>query len=215
MLIQGCVSSKVPFQGTELIPVSPMTTAALVGHLWSSGSGRYLIRQSALFEFQGSSIPIEGMMRLDLDKKQGRLVAMNEMGVKLFDLVVDPATSESLFVIPELMRYPGFTEAVAISVRRIFLSPGPSPDDTLVLADKSYLLTRTQDNRTLRFVLGGRDVQMIEKSSVSSDEAWRVRYFEFQQDQQLPFLPRGIVLDDERAGYRLTLWLESVEKTDE
>jgi len=41
-----------------------------------------------------------------------------------------------------------------------------------------------------------------------------VRYYRYQRSQGRLF-PGGIVLDDERAGYRLTLWIESVEKADE
>jgi hypothetical protein len=154
-------------------------------------------------------------MKLDLDKKQARLVAMNEMGVKLFDLVVDSATSEALFTTPELAKYPGVTEAVATSVRRIFLAPQPSRDDSLTTARESYLLTRTDDNRTTAFLIGGRHNQLLEKRCASRSEQWRVRYFEYGQREQFPLFPRGIVLDDELAGYRLTLWLESVEKSDE
>jgi hypothetical protein len=213
LLVSGC--STVPFQSTELVPASPATTAALVNGLRSAGRGSFLVRQSALFELKGNRIAIEGVMRLDQDKRQARLVAMNEMGVKLFDLVVDAATSEALFTTPELSRYPGVTEAVATSVRRIFLAPEPSQNDLLAIARESYLLTRTDDDRTISFVIGGRDRQLLEKSCVSKSEQWRVRYFEYQQKEQLPLFPRGIVLDDELAGYRLTLWLESVEKSDE
>jgi hypothetical protein len=213
LALTGC--STVPFRSTELVDSTPTTSAALVAQLWSSASGKYLVRQSALFEFQGGRTAIEGVMKLDLDKKLGRLVAMNELGVKLFDLAVDRTGSEALFVLPELAAYPGFTEAVATSVRRIFLAPEPHRDDTLTLERQRYRLSRSTGGKDFSFIIGGHEAQLLEKSCVSEQEQWQVRYYEYSREQQLLPFPRGIVLDDQLAGYRLTLWLESVDKSDE
>lgn len=212
LLASGCRT--VPFQPTKLVPTRPMTPVQLVDNLWNSGRGAYLIRQSGLFELQGSRTPVEGVMRLDLDRKEARLVGLNDMGVKLFDLVITRTGSEPRFILPELSRFPAFTEAVAISVRRMFLSPEPSANDRLVIGDDSYLLTRSGQGMDCRFQVGGAAVQLLEKQCASPAEEWRVRYYEYQQ-QSLLLFPRGIVLDDELAGYRLTLWLESVERSDE
>lgn len=206
--------STVPFAPTELTAVPPRTAASLCETLWDSGSGSLLIRQSALFELQGMKVPIDGVMKLDRGARSARLVGMNDMGVKLYDISVDRTSSRANFVIPELARYPGFAEAVALSVRRIFLEPVPSPGDALTLSDKSYLLTREGSEETLRFLFGGAQAQLLEKTGRGKAGSWRVRYYQYQRQQE-SLVPGGIVLDDERAGYRLTLWIESVEKTDE
>ncbi len=212
-VLSGC--SSIPFKKTELVPTRPTTAKELVSTLRSFGSGKLLIRNSALFEFHGVKTPIEGVMKLDLDKKHARVVAINEMGIKLFDLSINRTTSDPLFVILNLKEFPGFTEAVATSVRRIFLDPEPSQDDTLSTNSDSYLLTRRENGKTISFLIGGAAPGLLEKSSVSPDESWKVSYFEYLRDSDLPPFPRGILLDDELAGYRLTLWLESVEKSDE
>ena len=105
--------------------------------------------------------------------------------------------------------------AVAISVRRIFLAPQPAPSDLLERSSTSYLLSRKSgDGGTLRFTFGGAEAQLLEKSSQGAAESWRVRYYQYQR-QAGQLFPGGIVLDDQQAGYRLTLWIESVEKSDE
>jgi len=213
LLSTGCAS--VPFAGTELTPTLPRTAEALREGLWNAGTDTLMIRQSALFELKGMRVPIAGIMKLDLGAKEARLVGMNDMGVKLYDISVDAASSRSHFVIPELARYPGFAEAVALSVRRIFLAPDPAPGDLLTVAPKSYLLTRQSGaGAALSFTLGGGGAQLLEKSCRGPAESWRVRYYQYQRSQGRLF-PGGIVLDDDQAGYRLTLWIESVEKTDE
>jgi len=213
LLMSACAT--VPFVRTELTPTVPRSAAALTGALWSAGSGSLLIRQSALFELQGLRVPIAGIMKLDLAAQEARLVGMNDMGVKLYDLSVTATTSTAHFIVPELARYPGFSEAVALSVRRIFLTPQPAPGDSLERTKTRYLLTRkSSDGGTFRFTFGGAEAQLLEKSSQGPAESWRVRYYQYQP-RHGRFFPGGIVLDDERAGYRLTLWIESVEKSDE
>ncbi len=213
LLVSACAT--VPFASTELTPTVPRSAEALSAALWSSGTGSLLIRQSALFELAGMRVPIVGIMKLDLSAKCARLVGMNDMGVKLYDISVDAASSQAHFVIPALARYPGFAEAVAVSVRRIFLAPEPAPGDTLQRTAMSYLLARDNGaGGTVRFTFGGADAQLLEKSCRGPAESWRVRYYQYQRQQDSLF-PGGIVLDDYRADYRLTLWIESVGKTDE
>lgn len=215
LLLSVSACATVPFVPTELTPTTPRTAAELSARLWSSGSGSLMIRQSALFELEGMRIPIAGIMKLDLTAKAARLVGMNDMGVKLYDISVNAAASQAHFIIPDLARYPGFAEAVAVSVRRIFLAPQPAPGDMLQRTPTSYLLTRkTAAEGTLSFTFGGAEAQLLEKLSRGPAESWRVRYYQYQRQQEQIF-PGGIVLDDDRAGYRLTLWIESVEKTDE
>ncbi len=213
LLVSACAT--VPFESTELVPTVPRTAASLAEGLWSAGTGSILIRQSALFEFERMRVPITGVMKLDRSTKVARLVGMNDMGVKLYDISVDAASSQAHFIIPDLARYPGFAEAVAVSVRRIFLTTLPEPGDALERTPTSYQLTRAEGTGgTVRFTFGGAYTQLLEKSFRGAAGAWRVRYYRYQRLQGHLF-PGGIVLDDDRAGYRLTLWIESVEKTDE
>ena len=213
LLLSGCAT--VPFAPVELTPTIPRSAAELSGGLWNAGNGSLVIRQSALFEFEGMRVPIVGVMKLDRTARIARLVGMNDMGVKLYDLSVDAAASQAHFIMPELARYPGFAEAVAASVRRIFLAPEPTSDDALERTSTSYVLTRkAPGGGVISFVFGGADAQLLEKSYRGATGSWRVRYYQYQRLSGHLF-PGGIVLDDDRAGYRLTLWIESVEKTDE
>lgn len=214
MLFVASACSTVPFAPTELVPAPHKSTAELLNGLWNSGDGKLLIRQSALFELQGMRVPIAGIMKLDLAARSARLVGMNDMGVKLYDVSVDSTTSHANFVIPDLARYPGFTAAVGVSVRRIFLEPVPSQEDALTISRTSYQLTRKSSDTTVSFLFGGAYGQLLEKSCRGKDASWRVRYYQYQQLQGRLF-PGGVVLEDDQAGYRLTLWIESVEKADE
>lgn len=205
----------IPFQQTELMPTTPKSAAELTQGLWSFGEKSVLVAHSALFEMRGMKVPVTAMMRLDPRAREARLVGMNDMGVKLYDITVAAGSTRVNFVIPELERYPGFAEAAAVSVRRIFLDPLPEPGDRLETGKESYLLTRENGSgATLRFLIGGAESQLLEKSSRGEGESWLVRYYQYRPGPAGPF-PEGIVLEDERAGYRLTLWIDNVGTSDE
>jgi hypothetical protein len=213
LLMSACATARFP--ATEPTATRPSTAAALSAGLWNSGTGSLLVRQSALFELRGMRVPIAGIMKLDLSKREARLVGLNDMGVKLYDISVDAVSSQANFVIQELASYPGFAEAVAVSVRRIFLLPEPGPGDRLEMTPTSYLLAREgAAGAKLRFTLGGADAQLLEKTCRGPAESWRVRYYQYRRGPGGLF-PGGVELEDDLAGYRLTLWIESVEKADE
>ncbi|UFS69365.1 DUF3261 domain-containing protein [Geomonas sp. RF6] len=212
LFVAGCGS--VPFRETPAVPTVQKSAAELAAGLWTKGRDTLLLRQSALFELRGMKVPLDGIMKLDPVRKTARLVGMNDLGVKLYDISVDREKTTPHSIIPDLAKYPGFADAVGTSVRRIFLSPEPLPSDRLKTGSDSYELTRSEGDKMLRFLLGGPEAQLLEKSSKGGGESWRVRYYQYERLQGIP-VPTGIVLDDSEAGYRLTLWIESVEKTDE
>lgn len=212
LLLTAC-AAKVPFKPTEMVAVPARSSAELAGAGFSQGPP-LLVRQSALFEFHGMRVPMAGMMRLDPSKREARVVGMDDMGVKLYDISVDATKASANFLMPELAKYPMFADAVGKSVRRIFLEPAPAPTDALERERESYRLTRKTGRGTFTFLFGGAGVRLLEKSGRGAGEKWRVRYYEWRDYQGIPF-PGGIVADDDRAGYRLTLWTESVERSDE
>lgn len=210
----GC-AKLVPFELPAPALTSPRVTATeLASGIWTEPPGVYRMRQSVLFEFGGMRVPMTGMLQLDTRSRQVRLVAMNDMGVKLFDLSVSEQDSQEHYVFPELAKYPGFSEAVASSVRRIFLKPRVSGTEVFKRTEQIYGLERPYEQGRLYFSFGGPDARLLETNVDAEAENWKARYFEYRRSKEVNY-PHGIVLDDRRAGYRLTLWLENVRKVDE
>jgi hypothetical protein len=177
--------------------------------MWST-RGSWEIRQSALFELRGAKVPMTGLLALEPGK--ARLVGLNDLGVKLFDLTVTPDGYEENFLLAELGRLPGAAEAVAASVRRIFLSPAPSPEDRMERSATEIRLSRAEGNRKITFIFGGAEADLRE-TRVRGGEEWRARYYNYSPAGGNR-IPGGIVLDDSRGKSRLTLWLEEVRNTE-
>jgi hypothetical protein len=208
LLLGGCTT--IPFESPRLVPTRELTAAELLEPFWLGDAAVYRIRQSGLFQLRGMKLPIEGFMELDAGNRHARLVALEGMGLKLFDLTVTAEAVEVHHLLPELRKHSGLAEAVAESVRRIFFEPQPSPDDRLEIAARDYRLRRV-GSEALSFVFGGDPPLLLEKSSAGSSGDWRVGYYQYRQVAGRQ-IPEGIFLQDRRGGYTLTLWLESVKR---
>jgi hypothetical protein len=193
---------------------SDVTATQLATSVWTAQQGVFQLRQTVLFEFRGARVPMAGLMRLDLTQGQVRLVALNDLGVKLFDLEVTQIGEQQHYLLPDIAKIPHFTEAVAASVRRVFLTPRPDGSETLRLTASRCQLTRSNPSREIRFTFGGNGSQLLATEVDGDQEDWMARYFEYQTAETILY-PRGIVLDDRIAGYRLTLWQEEVKRIDE
>lgn len=210
LLLAGC-AEVLPFAPTSLAPLPPRAAAEVADLDWSRGEGVWMMRQSVVFDL-GRTVAMTGVLRLDRGAGQARLVGLDDFGIKLFDLTVTADGFEEHFLMPELARRPGLAAAVAASVRHIWLDPHPAASDRLVCEERRYRLERDSDAGRLEFIFGGDPPQLLEKRLLKEEgEGWRVRYFEYQTSDGLVW-PRGIILDDDRAGYRLTVRVESVRR---
>jgi hypothetical protein len=213
LALAGC--SGVPFVAPDTVALRPDVTATqLATAVWTAQQGVFRLRQTVLFEFRGTRVPMAGLMRLDLTEDRLRLVALNDLGVKLFDLEVTPIGEQQHYLLPDLAKIPHFTEAVAASVRRVFLTPRPDGSEALRLTASRGQLTRPYRSGEIRFTFGGSGSQLLATEVAGDQENWMARYFEYQTAGTILY-PRGIVLDDRIAGYRLTLWQEEVKRIDE
>ncbi|MDX9710781.1 MAG: hypothetical protein RBT64_14650, partial [Trichloromonas sp.] len=127
LLLGGCAT--VPFDGPRLAPTRILTTTELLAADWRAAPGRWRIRQLGLFELRGLRLPMEGFLELDNDERRVRLVALEGLGLKLFDLTVTVDGVEVHHLLPDLAKDPRLAEAIATSVRRIFLAPRPGSGD--------------------------------------------------------------------------------------
>ena len=152
-----------------------------------------------------------GLMELDTAAGRARLVAVNEMGITLFDLTVTRSGQTLNSVLPQLARYPRLAEGVAASVRRIFLAPLPAAGDRLSSSATSCVLERPWEGGTLRFTFGGAAPRLRQTRVAGTTDEWQVDYYQYRRQAGTSY-PAGIVLADARAGYRLTLWLDNVRR---
>jgi hypothetical protein len=209
LFITACAPASPPL----LLPENcraELAAEQLVARHWLAQSGIWRLRQGALLEIGPKKMPLEGFLRLDLKRQEARLLAMNEMGVVLFDLQVTADGEQMHRAIPQLQQVQGLARGVAKSLRQVFLLPQPEVADRLENFGNSQQLWRPLTGGKLRFVF---DCQgdLRETRLKAEQDDWRVVY-----DQYRPFgkfyIPMQMVMNDYRHGVKLSLWIREVKQ---
>jgi hypothetical protein len=214
-LLVACASP--PFPRHKLAALPELTSAQLLEKCWLSGGQRYLCRHSGLLEVFSRKIPLEGVVKVDTQSNTARLVAMDSMGVKLFDLSITGVDYQLNYLLPQLAKHEKLPQMIATSVRRIFLAPQPTVQDELRRLDDEYILASHDGNTQFSFI--GLPLRLRSKVMHSAIEHWRVDYYQYTdfflttgaKDTNSVWAPSGIVLDD-AGGFRLTLWIQELRK---
>jgi hypothetical protein len=177
---------------------------------WLQQPATWQLRQSALLEIRGRKFPLLGLLRLDTARREARLVAMNELGLVVFDLQLDEQGQQLHRALPQLQQQENFVAGVADSLRRIFFAPAPSSDDRLQQRPATQRLRRPLSGGSLGSVFDcSGDLQEVRQLADTGD--WRVTYHDYKQfsDQRIP---QQILYNDFRHGVRLSLWLTEVKQ---
>jgi hypothetical protein len=158
------------------------------------------VHQMAIVQFKGRKMPLTGVLLLDGAGRSARLVTMNEMGGKLFDITVTKTGRKEHFVFPFMAEQTRILDALALSVRRIFLQ-GPLATDHAHSDGKLIQLVHQAEGETVLFTFCAEERTLRRKSGKGG---WIVEYQNHRPVGGVLF-PHRITYEDGRSGYGLTL----------
>jgi hypothetical protein len=207
--LAACVPGTPPQQLPDncLAEASP---AQLVTANWLNQPQVWRLRQVTLLEAGGQKFPLEGFLRLDLIRGEARLVAMNEVGLVLFDLLVTRTEQHLQRAVPQLRQINGFAAGVAQSLRQIFLHPLPQIDDQLENKENIQWLRRMLPDGTLDFRYDCRgDLRTVRLQTEDGD--WRVAYDHYRQLDGSR-VPEQIIMNDYHQRLKLSLWIREARQ---
>jgi hypothetical protein len=207
----GCAGLQL--DSGERAPTRELTAETLASKVWTSRPGVRYLRQAALFEFHEVKVAADGLLRLDPASGSARLVALNEMGVKLFDVTVTRGSLTENFLLPELAKAKGLSASLAACLRAVFLDYEPRPADKLTTRAETYELSRTESGGRLTSTFSGFETLLLKEYS-GADQSWTVRFSDYRRAEDL-WVPGHTVFTDRRAGYRVSLWLKEVKSAHE
>lgn len=210
LLLLTAACARAPFAPIETALMPPISGQALVEKCWPDAGAVYRVRQTALLKVGFREFAMDGVLILNLSQQKARLVGMSSMGIKFFDIEVIGDTVTPHYIFPELNKIPGLAERIGEAVQRLYLYPLPAPTDEMAAGEKEQILTRTVDGSRYRFVFGGIERLLTEKSAAGKTEKWTARYYDYAQTADR-WIPGGIFYRDSRGRYSLTLWTEKVE----
>lgn len=165
---------------------------------------------SIVFSFRGRPLSAIGYSEIDEGAGSFIVVALNHVGMKLFEIAGVGEQIERRFVMPELSRRGDPAGAIAADIRRIYFHRVPSATAHATVDRDSIRFCEETAEGTLCFVLGGPDGVLLEKSlSAKGRLLWRIRYARYQGEKGR-LQPGEVLLEDLRYHYELLIRLREV-----
>jgi hypothetical protein len=207
--------SSVPFAPGERPPLDGIDPESARRGFEATVPGSFELLSSVVFEFWGHKVSALGVVSVNGETGAYRLACITPVGMKLFEISGTPETSTCDFAVEGLFdrfaRDDQFAEAVGADVRTIYLGLVPPADAEVERGERQFVYRSGDDARRTEHVLAGRDPMLVEKRTwVHGDVVSRVRFYEYTWHGGRAF-PGGVVLDNERYGYRLVVRVKEIQ----
>jgi len=198
LLVGGCAAE--PFARENLPRLSNPDPASMSREYAASQPLRFTSDDTIIIQAPfHDEFAFLAVMKIDRPAGTFEMVALNQLGVKLFHIGGDRQNAAIRFAIPPLMAQKDFLLSVAGDVRRIYFDSVPA-GDARIRIDPTDVQFGKND---LVYILGGQPPGLLEKRQDGIfGPAWRVRYYLYASESGRLF-PRGIVMDNNQFHYRL------------
>lgn len=204
VLLAGCAT--VPFRATPPAEMAAVDPQRLLEQHRETLPDRFQLLTSVVFDYRWRSFSGIGMVEIDRGSQAFRIVCLNPLGVKLFELSGDAQTTAAHFVMPQLLEQGGdFATTVGDDLRRIYFELLPLAEAGISRKKHAIIFRQPAGAGSLEFVFAGAAGELVEKRYYEEgDLVWRVSYYEYREEHGKRY-PQGIILANHRYGYRLTV----------
>jgi hypothetical protein len=211
LLLAGCASE--PFAREPLPKLQSPDPAAMHQRFEQSIPPKFISDDTVIIHAPfHDDMAILGVLRVDRPANTFELVGLNQLGVKLFDLVGDAGGTTTIrFALPPLMKQQQVLVSIGNDIRRMFFNLLPAPDAKITFESTDVKFKQPSPEGKLVFKIGADPPVLLEKRVDGFFGApWRVRYYRYaSQDGRL--YPRGLVMDNGKFHYRIVVKNRDVE----
>ncbi len=172
---------------------------------WLQQDRNFVLRQSVLLKIGWKKIALDGYLQVNPVRHEARLVALNEMGIVLFDLSIDDTTAHFNRALPQLEEQRGADEQVAASIRKVFFSADWSDGAQQFFLGNAYEMAAPGQRRYF-FDCNGQLSRIAD-----GDNSWTVDYKNYS-DFRGTAVAKEISLDDRRNHLQLSLWVREIRE---
>ena len=200
LLIAGCAAE--PFPAEKLPILANPDPNSMRDQFARSLPPRFISDDTVIVEAPfHEKLAILGVLKVDRAAGTFELVALNQLGLKLFHVAGDRTTSTIRFALPPLMEHKDLLLSLAGDIRRMYFDLVPDGD-----ARSRVEPTDVQFGEgNLVYVLGGEPPVLVEKRQDGFfGPVWRARYFQYAP-QSGGLYPHGIVMDNYQFHYRIVI----------
>ena len=203
LLAGGC--GTVPFQETARAPLSSEKPESLVERFQAHMPVSFQLLNSIVFEYNWRTFAGISYVDINGQDKVFKVVCLNPMGVKLFELSGDQNSVTNHYTIAAFTRFGDVAAVVGNDIRRIYFDLLPTPEARIWKSKYTIRFRQSAGSGHLEYVFAGTAGDLIEKNYYDdSGLLWRASYYEYREQDGKRF-PRGVVFLNYQYGYRLTV----------
>lgn len=207
-VLAGC--GGIPFREPAPLRMEAVDPAEMIARSRSALPERFRTTSSIVLEVAGRSVSALGITEVDRPGGTFTAVALNPMGLKLFELTGAPDGTISGSVLEALSRRGNAAAAIGEDIRRIYFDLAPSPAARNWKRAHALVFRQPSGAGELEFVFAGEGPDLVEKNFYGdSGIVWQAAYYEYR-DWNGKRMPRGIVYRSYLRGYRLIIKVKEV-----
>lgn len=203
MLVAGC--AELSSRPDSLYASNAIEPALMLDRFRSTAPESFSSLNSVVFDYAGQKFLGLGFIEINRPERSFRVVCLNPMGVKLFDLAGDERGTTTNFALEPLARYGDIAAAVAADIRRIYFDTVPKENATPRNFGNRIIYGGGTPTGYQEHVYAGAAGDLVEKRYYDDQLiSWRVNYFDYQEKNGRRY-PRSIIITDYKNGYQLTV----------
>lgn len=208
LVAAGCGS--IPFQETVFVPFGSEDPRILVERFQQGTPASYRLLNTVVFEYNWRKFSGIGLVDIDARNKLFKIVCLNPMGVKLFELSGDQSRTTTHYAIAALATRGDVATAVGNDIRRIYFDPVPAPEARIWKGKYKISFRQPSGPGSLEYVFAGEGGYLIEKKYFEDGGlVWKASYYEYR-DREGKCFPQGIVFLNYQFGYRLIVKVKEI-----
>lgn len=207
LLTIACGCAKEPFTRAPLPKLDQPEPAAIRAEFAKQLADQFTSDDTVIIHAPfRKDMAILGVLKADRSAGTFELLGLSHMGVELFHLAGERDNNIIIrSAIPPLMEQKNVLLSIGTDTRRMYFDLVPAADATTRVKSTVVRFTdRASDGNVIR-EFGGDPVALLEKrvNGVIGTK-WRVRYYNYKSQGGLLY-PRGIVMDNGKYHYRITI----------
>ena len=203
VILTGC--AEMPFKKDDRASISGIDNTQLLERFKGSLPETVSSLNSVVFEYAGISFLGLGFVEIDRSSGTFRVICLNLMGVKLFDLSGDKSVTTTNFAIEPIAKYGEIGAAVAADIRRIYFDLLPPLSAEPRRGEFRDIYGSATPTGYQEHIFAGIEGDLIEKRFYSDQFiSWQVTYHDYKSIGGKRY-PQGIVLTNYKDGYQLVI----------
>jgi hypothetical protein len=203
LLVTGCATEH--FSRPQQISIRDIQPEQLLDRFRNNLPETVHSLNSVVFDYAGINFLGLGFVEIDRSKDSFRVICLNPMGVKLFDLSGDRSGTTTNFAIEPIAKYGEIGAAVAADIRRIYFDLLPPSGTEPRRGEYRVSYGSSTPTGIQEHIYAGVEGDLIEKRFYSDQFiSWQVTYHDYRNIGGKRY-PYGIVLTNYRDGYQLVI----------